>query len=344
MDSIYFDAESPGGFGGVRPLANASGSTVEKTKKWLSGVDAYTLHKPYRLRFRRRRTFAKGIDDLWQADLVDLTSLAKHNDNFKFLLVVIDVFSRYAYAVPLKNKSGSTLTEAFSRLVANKKPTFLQTDKGTEFLNSQFQQLLADNGIKFYTSENEDIKCALVERLNRTLKTRMWRYFTHASTFRYLDILDGLLRAYNSSVHSAIKVAPSSVSKHNAKEIADRLYPPKQAVKKWKFEVNDKVRLRQSRRAFVKGYLPAWTVELFTIKKRVPSDPPTYEIVDWADEPIRGRFYAEELQKIDVKEDQTFKIDKVLKTRRVGGKTRYFVSWLGYPSKFNSWVDDILTR
>jgi hypothetical protein len=344
MEDIYYDVKRPGSFGGVRLLANAGKFSVQETKHWLSGIDAYTLHKPYRLRFRRRRTFAKGIDDLWQADLVDLTSLAMHNDNYKFLLVVIDVFSRYGYCVPLKSKSGATLTAAFSTLVRDKKPAMLQTDKGTEFRNTIFQKFLADNFIRFYTSENEDIKCALVERFNRTLKTRMWRYFTHASTLRYLDILEGLLEAYNSTVHSSIKMEPSSVSPQNSKEISERLYPPKKPIKTWKFEINDKVRLRQARKAFVKGYLPSWTEEIFSIKRRVPSDPPTYEIADWGNEPVRGRFYAEELQKISVKEDQTFKVDKILKTKREGGKTRYFVSWLGYPSKFNSWVDDILPR
>ena len=344
MEDIYYDVKRPGSFGGVRPLANASKSSMRQTKHWLSGVDAYTLHKPYRLRFRRRRTFSKGIDDLWQADLVDVSSLARYNDNYKFLLVVIDVFSRYAYAVPLKNKSGITLTEAFSGLVRNKKPTMLQTDKGKEFINSIFQKFLADNAIRFYTSENEDIKCALVERFNRTLKTRMWRYFTHASTLRYLDVLDGLLESYNSSVHSAIKMTPASVGPHNSKEISARLYPPKKPIKAWKFEIGDRVRLRQARKAFIKGYLPAWTEEIFTVKRRVPTDPPTYEIADWVNEPVRGRFYAQEIQKIEPKEDQAFKVDKILKTKREGGKTRYLVSWVGYPSKFNSWVDDILPR
>ena len=104
--------------------------------------DAYTLHKPVRKHFKRRITFTTGIDDLWQADLVDLSSISKYNDAYKFLLTVIDVFSKVAWAVPLKNKSGQTLTEAFSKLFQERKPAHLQTDKGTEFLNGSVQKLI----------------------------------------------------------------------------------------------------------------------------------------------------------------------------------------------------------
>ena len=144
-------------------MQRETNNSLRNVKDWLSGVDVYTLHKPVRLRFRRRRTFAKGIDDLWQINLVDVSALAAHNDGYKYILTVIDVFSKFAWALPLKNKTGVTLTEAFSTILQSVKPTFVQSDKGTAFLNSMFQKLLADNAIKFYTSQNEDIKCAIVE-------------------------------------------------------------------------------------------------------------------------------------------------------------------------------------
>ena len=104
---------------------------------------------------------------------MDLSSISKYNDGYKFLLTVIDVFSKVAWAVPLKNKSGQTLTEAFSTLFRERKPAHLQTDKGTEFLNRSVQKLITEYKINFYTSENEDVKAAVVERFNRTLKTKM---------------------------------------------------------------------------------------------------------------------------------------------------------------------------
>ena len=103
---------------------------------------------------RPQGLFAKGIDDLWQIDLVDVSVLAAHNDGYKYILTVIDVFSKFSWALPLKNKTGTTLTKAFSTILQSVKPTFVQSDKGTEFLNSMFQKLLANNAIKFYTSQN----------------------------------------------------------------------------------------------------------------------------------------------------------------------------------------------
>ena len=123
---------------------------------------------------------------MWQADLVDMSSISKYNDGYKFLLTVIDVFSKVAWTVPLKNKSGQTLTEAFSTLFQQRKPAHLQTDKGTEFLNNNVQRLIKEYSINFYTSENEDVKASVVERFNCTLKTKMWKYLTHNNTMRYI--------------------------------------------------------------------------------------------------------------------------------------------------------------
>src|SRR6266568_2007344 len=185
LESVYYDPRIAGSFGGVRPLARESGVSERVVRNWMTSRDTYTLHKPPRRRFRRRKTLTMGIDDLWQADLVDLTSLVRQNDSYKFILTVIDVFSKFAWVSPLKNKSAKTVTESFRSVISLRKPNFLQTDKGTEFLNSTFQRLLEENEIKFYTSQNEDIKCAVVERFNRTLKSRMFCYFTHKNTSRY---------------------------------------------------------------------------------------------------------------------------------------------------------------
>ena len=164
MDSlkdVYYDPALPGSFGGVNALSKASNR--KDVKDWLMSQEAYTLHKPVRRKFARRKTICVGIDHLWQIDLVDLTSLALHNDRFKFLLTCIDCFSRYAWAVPLKNKKADSVTEAFASLIDDRRPTYVQSDKGLEFLNSTFQSFLSSNGIRFYTSENDDMKCTLVE-------------------------------------------------------------------------------------------------------------------------------------------------------------------------------------
>ena len=108
--------------------------------------------------------------------------------------------------------------------------------------------------------------------------------------------------------------------------------------------MGDKVRLSQSRRAFRKGYLPQWTIEIFTISSRIPTDPPTYEIVDYDKQNIVGKFYAKELQKVAKEDIALYDIERVVKTRKRAGKVEHYVKWVGYLEKINSWVSDITTR
>lgn len=344
LESIYYDSSSAGSFGGIRPLARESGLSEIDVRKWLISQDAYTLHKQPRRRFVRRKTVSTGVDDLWQADLVDLSSISRQNDGYKFILTVIDVFSKYAFAFPLKNKLATTVTAAFSSMIGVRRPTFLQTDKGSEFLNATFQRFLVENKIRFYTSQNEDVKCAIVERFNRTLKSRMFRYFTYKSTSRYVDVLQDMVRAYNLSYHRTIKTTPASVTVDNENEIRANLTVRKKVPEKYKLDVGDKVRISQATRPFRKGYLPGWTVEIFSVKSRIPSHPPTYEISDYGGENIVGKFYEEELQKITEKADAVYNIERIIKSRKRAGVTEHFVKWQGYPEKFNSWVRDIIVR
>ena len=306
------------------------------------GEDAYTLHKPVRKTFRRRRTYSKGINDLFQADLADMSALSRQNDGNRYLLTCIDVFSKRAWAVPLLNKSGDNVKRAFEKIFEDAMPNMIQTDKGTEFLNSTVQALFAAHNIKHYTSENEDIKAAVVERFNRTLKNKMWRYFTYSKSQKYIDVLDELLDSYNNTHHRSIGMAPSQVTDDKTQEIVDKLYPPK-LMPVYTLEIGDKVRMSKGKHVFRKGYVQGWTDEICTITARHPTDPATFGVQDYGGEDIKGKFYAQELQKV-TKEDDVYEIEEVVKTRKRGGKLQYFVRWKGYPSKFNSWVDAISTK
>jgi transposase InsO family protein len=306
----------------------------------LETQDTYTLHKPLTKRFPRRKTFAKGIDDLFQADLADMRNLVSHNDGYAYILTCIDVFSRYAFAVPVKDKRGSTVANAFEKIFATRVPNMLQTDRGLEFLNAQVQGVFRRHNIRHYFSLNDDIKAALIERFNRTLKSRLYRFMTHHRTNRWIDVLSDVVDSYNRSRHRSIGMAPIDVVPENEDELAKRLYPPKPPLK-YRYDAGDRVRIARYKHVFQKGYLPNWTEEVFEIAEKYPTFPVTYGLKDLAGESIKGKFYEQELQKV-TKADDVYEVEKVLKTRRRGGKIEYFVKWKGYPEKFNSWVTDVL--
>lgn len=343
MESVYYEASNPGSFGGVRPLARYGGLPVKKVKGWLESQDAYTLHKPVVKNFPRRKTFAKGINDLFQADLADMRNISSYNNGFGYILTCIDVFSRYGFAVPVKDKRGSTVTAAFEQIFTKRVPNMMQTDRGVEFLNSQVQNLFRKHDIHHYFSMNDDIKAALVERFNRTLKSRLYRYMTSRRTNRWIDALDDVVKSYNLSRHRSIGIAPVDVTTENENEIARRQYPPKPPLK-YTYDVGDRVRIVKYRRVFHKGYLPNWTEEIFVIAERYPTYPVTYGLKDLAGEDIRGKFYEQEIQKVTKSDDDVFDVEKVLKTRKRGGKVEFFVKWKGYPDKFNSWVTDVFKK
>src|SRR5215470_12101484 len=215
MDAAYYSlskADSLGSRAGLRRQTKLSDKVISD---YLSQQDAYTLHKPVVRRFLRRRTFSKGINDLFQLDLVDVSSLARYNDGHRYLLMCIDVFSKYGRIIPLKTKTAESVRDAFEKILQEATPTFVQTDKGTEFLNSTFRKLTADHRILHYTSENEDIKCAVVERWNRTMMNKVHRYLTFKNSNRFIDVLPKLVQSYNSTYHTSIKMAPAQVNAKN---------------------------------------------------------------------------------------------------------------------------------
>ena len=336
---VYYDAKLPGSFGGVAPLARALKQKRDNVREWLSFEDAYTLHKPVRRKFQRRRTIVGGIDHQWQADLIDVQKLKKNNGGNAYLLTCIDVFSKYAWVVPLKDKMGGTLVQAFQEIFASgRKPLKLQTDKGTEFKNRSVQKLLREKKIDFFTTENEDIKAAVVERFNRTLKERLWRYFTKTNSMRYLDVLPDMVYAYNRSFHRSIQRAPLEVNFKNQEDVWQSLYgDSKSTSKRNKLKVGDRVRISKARRVFKKGYLPSWTLELFTVDTVLRTTPTTYTIKDDHGEVLEGSFYEQELQKVGEKDH--YDIEAVLDQRLdKKGQREYLVKWVGYDPSFNQWI------
>jgi len=263
-----------------------------------------------------------------------MQAFSKDNNGMKYLLTVIDVFSKYGWIVPLKQKSGAAVAEAFQSIFSQgRQPEKLWTDKGKEFWNKDLKALLESRSISLYSTENEE-KSSVVERWNRTMKENMFKYFSANSTRIYIDVLNDMVDKYNNAKHSSIKMTPAEGSlKKNEAIVFRNLYPIDERKKpEPKFSVGDKVRITKKKTTFEKGYLPRWTEEVFSISKVLYTDPPTYKIVDQNGEEIQGSFYENELQ---MTRQDIFRIEKVIKRR--GNKL--FVKWRGYSDKFNSWIN-----
>ena len=214
----YYEQKRVGSYGCVAALQRVVPAERD-VKRWLSKQDAYTLHKPVRRHFKRRCVVVGCPNQQWQADLVDMSRLKQTNNEINFLLTLIDVFYEWAWCVPMKSKSAAALVTAFRQLLSNMAPTTLQTDKGSAFLNRPLQWLLKEYGVHHFTTHNEDTKASIIERFNRTLKTRMWRYFTKNKTLRYEDVLQDFVRSYNDSYHRSIGMAPSAVNGANQETV-----------------------------------------------------------------------------------------------------------------------------
>jgi hypothetical protein len=286
------------------------------------------LHKPVIRKFKRRKVLAFGIDDVHSCDLVDMQEWSKENDGYKYMLNVVDVFSRYAWSIPLKTKNATEVVKAFEEI--KRKPKKIWVDRGGEFYNKQMDAYLKKHDIIRYSTYSES-KSVIVERFNRTLKTWMWRRFTEEQTRRWLDMLPELLKKYNNRKHSGIGMTPIEASK---KENESKLLQTDEVGTNKKYNVGDWVRISRIKGVFEKGYLPNWSAQIYKVVTVNYTNPITYELAEYNGERIEGSFYAEELQKTDLTD--VFLIEKVIRRR----KGEALVKWLGWNSSYNSWIKE----
>jgi hypothetical protein len=241
----------------------------------------------------------------------------------------------------MKDKSAKSTKQALQQIFADRKPAKFQTDRGREFENTTVKNFFKEQGVHYFFAYNTEIKCALVERFNRTMKNKMWRYMTYKKTKRYIDVLDDLVHSYNNTYHRSIKMAPVSVNEKNIKEVWNNLYghtfaDRAKAKKVFKYKLGDFVRLSHYRHPLAKGYEEGWTEEIFVVSKQSPRVPVVYKVKDLNGEEIIGSFYEQELQKIEPPE--LFEIEKILSKEGRGEKTQFFVKWVDYPDSENNWV------
>ena len=191
-----------------------------------------------------------------------MQAFSKFNRGVKYLLAVIDVFSKYGWLIPLKDKMGKSVAWALETIFKERKPEKMWIDKGKEFYNKYVKDL-----INLYSTENEE-KSNVAERWIRTMKEKMWKYFSANSTNVYINVLPDLVREYNNTKHSSIKMSPTNASKkENELRVWRNLCPDHHEIKeiKLKFPVGDKVRISKKKKTFEKRYTTKWTGEIFTI-------------------------------------------------------------------------------
>lgn len=342
LGDVYHTPSDPASYSSAWKLWNATGESQKKTQAYLQGEDAYTLHRQVRRKFPRNVTYADNLDECWQTDLCDFQSLSKDNGGIRYVLCVIDVFSKYGWAVPIKDKTGPSIVRAFQTLFKDtpRRPSRLFSDKGKEYLNKTFQKFLKDHDITYIHTHNPDTKCSVVERWQRTIKAKLFRRFTATENYNYTQgLLKDVVHAYNHTYHRSIKMRPVDVTEDRVLEVYNNLYHGVSLRStKTKYHVGDHVRISREKKTFEKGYTWNWSEEIFKVIQVIPHTMPVYRLEDLDHDPIEGTFYENELQK--VAKPEGFKIAYIVKSKGKGDSRQHWVHWRGYPKKSRSWIFD----
>ena len=266
----------------------------------------------------KRKVYSSFKDNILGVDLAHMQLISKYNKGIRYLLCAIDLLSKYAFVVPLKDKKGTTIVNTFQIILdsSKRKPNKIWVDQGSEFYNTYFKKWLKNNNIEMYSAYNEG-KSIVAERFFITLKSKIHKYMTAISKNVYFDFLNDVVDEYNSTYHKIIKMKPIDVKSDSFAE-----YNEESNEKDPKFKVGDHVRISKYRNIFAKGYAPNWSEEIFVVKKIKNTVPWTFA----------GSFYEKRIAKNNQKE---FRIEKVIKKK--GDKL--YVKWKVYNNSFNSWID-----
>ena len=282
--------------------------TRKRVADWLGRQKLYQVHKPVRRRFERNRTKAIGFMTDWQCDLMDMgPAVGRANYKKRYVLVVIDILSRYLFAEPVKSKQPNDVVEGFKKILQKSKTKVWRVyhDNGTEFKGA-FQKFLQDNDIQQLWAKNYETKAAVCERAIRTIRSRLGKYFTQHGTKRYLKILPKIISAINKSYHRSIKRRPVDVSNTNEQNVYLTLYgdvPTPESIYnaskhkglKFKYKPGDFVRIARYKGKFDKESRPTFTNEIFIVHKQISRHPVAYSLTDQANEAIDGVFLEKEL-------------------------------------------------
>ena len=369
LDRIYLIPGSAASFSSLDKVFREVRKTLPDIKRktvedYLLEKDSYYLHKPAPKRSKNVNKFmAAKMNQILCVDLIDMTELADSNDGYKYLLVGVDLFSRFAYCVPMKTKHCKTSTiPAFRKMFSDRDGIpfgGIYSDLGGEFVCKELKTYLKSEGVRIYFAHNL-VKVGIAERFILTLRLRLERYLQANETRKYIDVLQDILDSYNNTYHRSIGRKPAGVNEDNAREVYQFQYLPfdpksnvvenkvKKKAKKpisFKFSTGDTVRISSPKTsAFTKeSRRHRWSEEIFKISSRTMRyGIPIYKLVDLLDDPVVGSWYQRELTKAFYNPDGYFKLDPThkIKERKRRGHKEYYVAFDGYPKKFNLWLSE----
>lgn len=251
LADLYYDPEQ--GFLSANKLyakAKKYGYTMRNIKDWLKNQETVQLNRPTTSKQEYGKIVSRHVDDIWQADLMDMQKLYKFNSNYKWLLTIIDIYSRYAWMIPLKTKSTSEVRAAMEPLLAESKLQNLTTDNGKEFTGNEMQTLLRQLNIKHWTHEpGSHNTLGVIERLNKTIRILLNKYFSAFKTRKWLDIIDSINKNYNNTYHDTIRSIPADIFEGKQQFSNQPIFS---TIPPTKYKVGDIIRIKKEKGVFDK--------------------------------------------------------------------------------------------
>ena len=236
--------------------------------------------KPSKKYYPTNKTDVYYIDDIWSLDILDLKDYcSENNKNYRYVLVIIDNFSKFGWTIPLKNKNAQTIKDSFENILINSKrnPNLVESDRGKEFYNKIFQDFLNKNKIKLY-SRNSSYGAVFAERFNKTIRDLLKRPVLEKGDAKWIDILPTITKQYNNRIHSSTKLTPTQASlKKNEGYVYKNLLDKRKKMKP-KYEIGDLVRTADLKKTFSKGDTTNWSYKLYKITEIINDTIPSYRV------------------------------------------------------------------
>lgn len=242
------------------------GISRDQVRKFIKSQAVAQIHKPINKKRDYIPITSPAPNNIYQADLIDLKKLSHFNSGYKYILTIIDIFSRRATAIPLKDKKDKSLVNAFKKMLDDfGTPNNLTTDNGSEFINKLVKELLMKEEVKQHFTFPEDHNIlGVVERFNRTLKTMISKYMTAYDTKKYIPILNDLIYNYNHTIHRTLGIPPIDVKEDFVNLKAEAI--KEKAIHEFReLQIGDYVRRKINKKVFDKGYTPNFSKEIYRI-------------------------------------------------------------------------------